>query len=110
MDIKTLAQQYIREYKRTPEFANWDAVIEIGKQLADAVLGDTETYPEVKPVVASTKYTGKLNRNEKELIAAGERPLFIRAVKSVRERIPGISLTQAKALCDEYLISLDVQY
>ena len=39
-DIRTLAEQFLREYKRTPEMGNWDSVIELGRTLAETVLAE----------------------------------------------------------------------
>lgn len=97
MDIKTLAQEYIREYKATPELANWDHVIELGKRLADAVLSGAKSEQPL-PKRAVTNYIGGLTKKEKELIETNN---FLPAVKAVRVRL-GCGLIEAKHLCDDY--------
>lgn len=48
-DNRALAEQFLREYKRTPEMGNWDTVIELGKTLAEAVLADLFAPREAQP-------------------------------------------------------------
>ena len=101
-NIKTLAQRYIQEYKRTPEFGNWDAVIELGKQLADTVLQDgVQTSLPLEIVAKETNPSLSLyglKAKERELIKNGA---FVAAIKSVRERTH-LGLKEAKDLCDRY--------
>lgn len=106
MDIMALAKQYVREYKSTPEFGNWDTVIELGKQLADAIIagahiataGTEQTNPLPNYVARPAEYIGGLSKGEKKLI---EDDQFLRAVKAVRERL-NCGLVQAKEICDGY--------
>lgn len=101
MDIKTLAQQYIREYKSTPEFGNWDTVIEIGKQLADAVLSGAKSEHGLsprEPAKVATSWARVLTKKERALI---EEDKFLLAIKEVRQRLC-CGLVEAKRVCDGY--------
>jgi len=102
MDIEALAKQYLREYRRTGEFDNWDAVIELGKQLADAVLANQNRPRSLAHDSAGVKLTFE----EKELIKTGA---FVSAVKAVRIRT-GLGLAESKDICDDYRRTLKPYY
>ncbi len=98
-NTKALAEQYLREYRSTPELGNWDHVIELGKKLAESVVAENKLEP--RTAQPAKQHDPKLNptTEEIELVKHGA---MVQAVKSLCARIPGTSIPVAKAVLDQY--------
>lgn len=106
--LKALAEQFLMAYKGTPEFGNWDAVIELGKTLAESVLAENglpSLLPKIaQPAPKSIGYGHTIltpNDNEKSLLDKG---LFSQAVTAMCLRTSCSNQT-GRASCKAHLES-----